>query len=77
MLADKTVDESTLHDVSGSTTEGDVSAAYDMEKESEEIEVCVGREMKFKQLQKKWEMLAEKRSPDSAKDTFTNRVMLV
>ncbi|XP_065216209.1 uncharacterized protein LOC135842599 isoform X2 [Planococcus citri] len=75
VLADKTIDESTLHDVTSSTTEGDASMAYDMEKESEELELCVRREMKFKQLQKKWEMLAEKRSPDSAKDTFTNRIM--
>lgn len=74
----KLVDESTLNDVSGSNTEGEFSVTLEAEKEVEELELCVRREHKFKQLQKKWEMLAEKQSPDSVcREMFSNKSMLV
>lgn len=69
------VDESTLNDVSASNTEGEFSVTYDVQKE-DDLELCVRRELKFKQLQKKWEMLAEKQSPESnSRDTFSNKSM--
>lgn len=51
---------------------------YDPECEEEEHEVPGKRELKFKQLQKKWEMLAEKKSPEAVtmlQDAFPDRIL--
>lgn len=49
---------------------------YDSEKE--ERDIIIKRELKFKQLQKKWELLAEKGSPENVttlRDTFLSKNM--
>lgn len=75
--------EISTDDANDSTTiDGDLSVThneiYDPEREEEECEMPVKRELKFKQLQKKWEMLAEKKSPEAAtllRDAFSNRIL--
>lgn len=76
-----TVNSDSVDNVTYSNIDADLSVThneiYDPEMENEEPELPV-RELKFKQLQKKWEMLAEKQSPPentSLRDTFSSRTM--
>lgn len=68
-------EDSTENDVTYSNAATDLSITYnDLSNPDRER----GRELKFKQLQKKWEMLAEKNSPPetiSSKDTFSSRTL--
>ena len=74
-VPENSANDSTTIDDDLSVTHNEI---YDPEREEEEHEVPVKRELKFKQLQKKWEMLAEKKSPEAAsvlRDGFTNRIL--
>lgn len=64
--------------VTSSVNNTDLSVTYnEIYNSNKEHEELPSGELKFKQLQKKWEMLVEKRSPEniSLKDTFSSRTM--
>ena len=68
-------DDSMEEDVTCSNTLTDMSSKSSEQRVGGEHRFPVG-ELKFKQLQKKWEMLAEKHSPPdtlSSRDTFSSR----